>query len=602
MTHALSPGYFITNEFGDQYLYEVNHNSLNKVGAHSIHEQRFDKLIARDNVLLIICGTDSGTLLSHLDSISFGSGTKVILVELPEILSIINEHLNITTLNNCLKCVVPDDFQLALEQFELKNYLYMGGVELHQSLASEHAFLPEYQELLWNLQTSLQQLSWSIQGSLGSEPFVITQLENLGDNLIPSFHLKNSFQGRTAVLLAGGPSLDDILPWVKENRDRLVVLAVSRISRRLRETQITPDIVFSIDPHQLSFDISREMLLFNPSCLFVHVYHVSSKLLGQWRGKSVYLGNRVPWESELNETSIPHPGPTVSNVAISTAMEMGFERVILAGLDLCHSKNGYTHAAGSNERFAGPQLGKVCIRVETYGGWEAETTSDFASAISILDTQAKTCQEKGVRLINPAPGAARIKHIEHIPLEQITLEAKKRSPQNIFNEILPEVTPKYRINYYKKVIKELSRVLGQLIQIHKLSVEAIRCNDGLFGRKGIKRDFKHKKRMDKIEKTLNKKHREFTRFTRTFGIRNFLKLTRIDRDKDWDDDEIEKTGRAYYQAYKNSSSTLIDLVRQSRKRIEARMEEDKESPQLDIIFKQWREDEQPGRISVWLSR
>ena len=31
------------------------------------------------------------------------------------------------------------------------------------------------------------------------------------------------------------------------------------------------------------------------------------------------------------------------------------------------------------------------------------------------------------------------------------------------------------------------------------------------------------------------------------------------------------------------------------------MEEDKESPRPDILFKQWRKDEQPGRISVWLS-
>ncbi|MDH4319786.1 MAG: DUF115 domain-containing protein, partial [Desulfobulbaceae bacterium] len=332
------------------------------------------------------------------------------------------------------------------------------------------------------------------------------------------------------------------------------------------------------------------------------VYHVFSKLLGQWRGRSVYLGDRVPWPSDLNVESLPHPGPTVSNVALSTAMEMGFERVILAGVDLCHSKDGYSHAIGSNERFAGPHLGKVCIRVDTYGGWTAETTSDFAPAIAILDVQAKTCLERGVRLINPAPGAARIEHIEHIPLEEIILEPGMRSAAEIFREVLPEITTQYRLNYYKKAIKEISRVLGQLIQIHKLSVEAIRCNDGLFGRRGMKRDFKHKKRMDKIEKTLNSKHDKFSRLVKTFGIRNFLKLTRIDRDKEWDDAEIEKTGRAYYQAYRDSASSLIDMVRQSRDRLEMRVEEEKESPRMELLFKQWSKDEQPGRILVWLAR
>ncbi len=593
-------GYFLTNEFGDKYLYEVNHNSLNKTGAHNLHSLRFSKLIEEQDTLYIINGTDSGTLLKYLDNTEISSGTTIILVEVPEVYQKITTEIDLDALNENILCITLDDFASTLHEINVQSYIYVGKLELHQSLASEHAFLPEYQEMLWTLQAELQQTSWNVESTLGSEPFLVNQLKNVGENLIPSHHLKDSFAGGTAMLLAGGPSLDEILPWVEKNKDRMVILAVSRVCRRLLEIGIKPHMIFSIDPYMVSFDISKEMFSFWQSSIFVNVYHVVPQLLSQWKGKSVFLGARFPWESKLNEESLAHPGPTVSNVALATAVAMGFDQVILAGFDLCFSREGFTHAVGSNEHVAGPQLNNVCKMVKTNGGWEAEATCDFVLGIDILGSQAADAKSKGTTIINPGAHSAQVENIKHMSLDTIELSPLEVNPQEVFDTILPVVDKDYKQDYYKKITKDLAHAYGELLHIRKLSQEAIRCIDGLFGRKGIKQDFKFKKRVDKIENTLNRKHKEFSRLTRSFGIKEFLKLTRIDKDREWEDSEIEDTGRAYYTAYKNSVVTLIDLVQDSKKRVALRQEELKAKPDLLEIAKFWKKDLTPGRAKVWL--
>lgn len=593
---------FLVNNFGDKYLYEVNHNSLNKIGANNSHKQRFKTLLSRENALIIIVGTDSGTLISYLNNTDIPSGSRVILLELDALYDIIKKETPPDPENKQIIYTKYEKLDEIYKSIQIQHYIYIGNIQLAQSLGAEDAFIPEYQELFYTLQTDLQQLSWNIEASLGSEPFLIKQLENLGENLIPSFHLRNSFTGKTAVLLAGGPSLDEILPWVKEQGKNVVTMAVSRVCRRLLEVDFKPDIIFSIDPHQVSFDVSKEMLSFWQDSLFIHMYHVTPLLLGQWQGKNVFLGSRVPWKSDLNKESLPHPGPTVSNVALSTAIEMGFSQIILAGVDLCHSKTGLTHASGSNEVKAGPQLSKVCTQIETNGGWLAETTSDFAAAIDILDDQAKGANKKNVTLINPSPGSARIKHIEYIPLNEIKLKPLDEAPEKTLHSILPEISTDTKKTYYKKAIKDLAKTQGQLLHIKKLTTEAIRCNDGLFGRNGIQQNFKYKKRMDKIENSLNKKYTVFSRLVKSFGIREFLKLTRIDKEAEWEDSEIEKTAKNYYEAYSNSASILIKLIRSSKKRLESRLDELSDSPNIEKLIEQWQKDRQPGRALIWLKK
>ncbi|KIH77495.1 Protein of unknown function DUF115 [Geoalkalibacter ferrihydriticus] len=598
-TQGLGP--FLTNRFGDRYLYEVNRSVFDQVGSAAVYQKYFGEDFFKPNHLYIVVGTDSGVLLRHVKKRPLADGARYLFVELPSVVEALRAEGDLEDLPRHIQVVSLENLWAQAEAFQLQNYLFLSAVKLRDSMAAMDANLTEYRDLSDHLREQFQAMEWATRGGLGCRDFVVRQLENLGENRIPAIHLKGKFTGKTAVILGGGPSLDEILPWVKEHQDEIAILAVSRVSRRLQEFGLVPHFVFSVDPHDVSFDVSREMLHFWEKTLFVNSYHVSPKLLGQWRGRSVYVGDLFPWAGGANPPNLHAPGPTVTNTALSVAIDMGFSQIVLAGVDLCYSKSGITHAKGSFESEIGPRLNNI-LTVETNGGWRAETGPDYHKAIEVLDQQAAIALNAGCQVINSALGAAKMSNVKFAPVEEITLNPFERPIFSELLEILPVDSSQERLVHYHLVRKELERTKLQLEIIKELSGEALYCNKGLFGKIGKKANYQYKRRMDEIESRLNSEFEDLILLVKKFGILEFLNVTRLSDEKDWTDKEIEETADIYYGAYKNSATRLIGLINVALERIDTRQTEENSNPSLEVMSEIWRRDSQPGRVNIWLDR
>ena len=590
---------FMRNAFGDEVLYEVNRNAFDREGSSAVFQRQFASRLRRPDSLFIIIGSDSALLAQWLLREELPEGTRYLFVEPDYLVESIRERLpQIEDMPRVALTSAEQWLEMA-QEFQFQDYAYLDKIQVIQSIGASDAYLTDYRSIHWEVQTKVKELIWSIEFQLGSQAFVMRQIENIGDNCDPAMCVKDVFKQRSAVLLGGGPSLDQLIPWVKQHRDQVCVIAVSRVCRRLLQADLQPDVVVSIDPHDLSFDVSKEMLLFDRRTLLIHSYHVSPLLLAQWHGPAVYFGERLPWKSDANVPNLKSQGPTVTNTALSMAVQMGFAQVILGGVDLCYSREGHTHASGSNERNAGPMLGNVGIQVETNGGWMADTRHSFASAVEIMGGQAESALEQDCRIINPAEAAAKIPNVEHIRLDDIALPGEHFAAAELLQQHVPESTPEHRLAHYKAMLKAIARANGRLRAIIKLSDEALECNDGLFGRNGKTADFKYKKRMDKIEKKLDREYKDISPLVKNFASRAFLRLTRPDRDRDWTDEEIEKWGRAYYQIYKDAARNLIELLDTARERVQARIDEEQSPPNIAGLTAQWDKDRTPGRAKVW---
>ncbi len=599
-TTSLGP--FLTNNFGDRSLYEVNRNVFDQVGAEAVFYKHFGKSLLRENHFYLLAGTDSGLLLRHLLKRGLPEGSRYIFVELPLVLAALRQEGLLEDLPERIAVVEVQELPEQARAFQFQNYVYLEAAELRESLAAIDGNLASYRELSELSMSWMKKEAFKISANIGIASFMVRQLENLAENRLPAVMLKDSFQGKTAVLLAGGPSLDETLPWVKANRDRLVILAVSRISRQLLTEELFPHFVVSVDPQDISFEVSREMLHLYEHSIFVHSFHVSPQLLGQWRGRSLYLGPLYPWVTPLNRNNLEISGPTVTNSGLTLALELGCTQVVLAGVDLCFNKHGFTHASGSNESQAGPILRAATLQVETNAGGMAYTNSGFYSAIDALNNQAANARARGCRVINPAPGAARITSVEHMALEMIEIAPLAEIPLATALNRISDEDSQSRTEHCQTALRELSRAEKNLKKLLLLAKDAIVCNDGLFGRKGKKADFKYKLQMDTIEKKINTDLADFAPCVKQFGIRGLLKTTRADRDKEWTNAEIEKAGRIYYEAYRDSAKALIGLIQKAALRLRARLEEEKPNPDLSLIVAQWRQDRQPGRFLVWKGR
>ena len=93
--------------------------------------------------------------------------------------------------------------------------------------------------------------------------------------------------------------------------------------------------------------------------------------------------------------------------------------------------------------------------------------------------------------------------------------------------------------------------------------------------------------MDKIEKQLNKEYKDFASLCKLFGMKEFIKTFSTTEAENWSDEEIETKGRVYYQAYISGANALLDLIKVGKNRISARIEEEKGSPEFEVLFKQF---------------
>jgi len=605
MVQVLSSEAFLTNKFGDRYLYSINRSVFNHLGSQAVYQNEFPELFEKEEILHILVGSDSGLLLQYMNSQSIPAGSKFLCVELPETVQRLESEGILQNLNDQIQCISSNEFNQVMTNPELmmNDYLILDNVELHMSLAASDAFTPEYRELSWNIQQMLEQKRWAIQTSLSHHVFVKTQLMNVAENHSSAAVFNRAFTGKTAVLLGGGPSLDNFLPWLKKNRDRVVVLAVSRISRRLIEVGLSPDFVFSVDPQQISFEVSREMLNFDPQTVFINSYHVSPPLLSQWRGGSYYGGSLFPWKTPLNiAEDYPTPGPTVTNTAFAAALQMGFSRVILAGVDLCFDDAGNSHAKGSYERSAGPQFSEQQFWVKTNSGKSAVTTYAMGHAVTAFGVQVEQALKCGCKVFNISANAAEIPNVTYLPVDELEENLLPTDAWQTIQQINLDDTQIQRTEHYKIVLAELLRAKEKLKQIRKLSNDGLKYNDGLFGRKGMKADFKYKIKMDNLEKKLNRLHADFMPLVKSFDLKNIIKITHLKTAEEWTDDEIEAAGQLYYESCRNSSEQLITLIDDAVERTRTRLEEESSTPDFPRIFRQWHKDNIPGRSLVLRER
>ena len=589
-------GPFRVNRFGDRYLINVNRERFDKLGAEVVFEQQFGKSLFNRDTFYIIVGTDSGLLPRYVVRKGVPEGSRYLFVELPEVLARFDretiERIDYATFEQCLE---------SAKSLNLNEYIFIDKVEIVSSCAVEDVFWEAYRDTARMLRQTVNRYLWEVKSSLGFEVFIRRQLENLGENRVSANVLVGLFEGKTAVLLAGGPSLDDIFPWLLAHRDQVVVIAVSRVSRRLLEIGITPDLLVSVDPNPSNFDVSNEMFQFSKASLLVNSYHVCPYVLGQWGGKSVFWGNAFPWNSPLNANTSITMGPTVTNMALDTAVEMGFSQIVLAGVDLCYSRDGYTHAQASREHTIGACFMNTDVQVETYGGWRAYTTPAYAMAVGELDGQAQRALQRGCSIFNPAPGAARMSHVRHVALDDLRLEPLGEAARDRISRILPSDTTVSRCEHYERVLVELERAGTALTRIRELSVSALEANARLFNAGG-KMNFKYRHRLEKIESSLVGEYSHFSSLVKLFGIPSFIKVAHPDSGKRIKKIELENLGQIYYQAYRDSSERLLLLLEEARCRIAARLEEEQTIPDVHRLARQWRQDAQPGRALVWRER
>ncbi|NOX92603.1 MAG: DUF115 domain-containing protein [Gammaproteobacteria bacterium] len=589
----------ISNAFGEHYLFGINRHAFQKTDASTVFRNYLGDSLFEENTFHIIAGTDSGLLYQYIKTHGIPKGSRYLFVELPEILALLEDFEPQLAGGHVELAVTSEKNWLAqAEEMGAKKYAALDRLIPLRSLGVVHGHYDTYQPFWRKFKKEFDTFTWQQANFRDGRRFTLCQIENLAENQIPAMCLKNTFSDKTAVVLAGGPSLDELLPWVQQHRKNLLVIAVSRISYALLTTNIQPDIIVSIDPHPINLNVCQDMLAFQDSTLLVNEFHLNPNLLSSWGGQKVFTSSRYPWPTLHEPQNLaPSIGTTVTNNALALAVELGASQIILGGVDFCFNQQGYTHASGSAEHNIGPMLQLGDQQVETNSGMMADTMHTFIQSAEPLDEVARNATTQGCRIINPAPGAMRLPHVEHIPVNEIQIKPMETPAHEILVRNVPRTDSKSQTRLYNEVRGEVDRVLTELKAIRALSGKALNYNRKLFSKSEPGAGSHNKEKVECIEDQLNKKYADTTRFIRYFGINRFTPILRLDDDRYAED--LEESCRLYHQALVDTSRELIDILHRARARTVARLEEEKSQPNLKCLLKQWKHDRQPGRAIQW---
>ena len=588
-----------TNIFNERYLYRINRDTFSKLSATVIFDKAFKASLFNKDSLSIIIGTDSGLLPQYIYQQGIPSGSRYLFIEPEEILTELNQHHLIDPLDDKIIYSTYPQWQQLAEQLNLEQYAYIGTVQVFDAICTQNASLDEYAELSWQVNESLKTLCYQYSVRLSTEVFITKQLENVAEAQQPAVLFKQAFQGQTAIILAGGPSLTSQLEWVKQHRDNLVVLSVSRISKQLLQADILPDFIFSVDPFKISFEVSHDMLSFSPAPVLIHANHIYPELLSQWSGHHLYLDDRLPWKSALNSENLPSVGPTVTNCALLTAYHFGFERILLAGVDLCFTKNGITHAEGSAEQIAGAKYNTTSLQVKIYTGEYRSTGEDYFAALKSLEHIAQLITSEHKQVINLAETAAVAEYIRFQSPDSIQLQPLKKTVSEVIATQLPDYSLQQQREYYSLILRELNKAHHHMQGIARLANKANRLNSAMFNAEGLITNYQDKKQLDKLEKTINKQHHTYRKLVQNFGIRQFIKIDIPHDDKEWEAEHVQELGRLYYDAYESGTQQLSLLLTQAITRVESRLEEHQPNPDFPALIAQWQADRSYKRAQLW---
>ncbi len=212
------------------------------------------------------------------------------------------------------------------------------------------------------------------------------------------------------IIVAAGPSLDKNLDELEKCIGKALIIAVSRVSGKMRDKGINANLYAALDPANVGFiepDNDMKVMVSAKADITVQKYCA---------GRCIYfdLSDGIFPIRECPEIDLAmESGGSVATYVFTLVIKAGFKKIILVGQDLAYGDNGATHAGG-DERISGDLQGS--IYVEGYYGGKVRSRTDWKAYLDYFASKIKNHPE--VNVIDATEGGAYIKGTERISLSE----------------------------------------------------------------------------------------------------------------------------------------------------------------------------------------
>lgn len=253
--------------------------------------------------------------------------------------------------------------------------------------------------------------------------------------------LYNKFTNQTAILVGAGPSLNENIDKIIENRKNLVIFAVNKVVRDLIQKGIIPDFVVCLDACNMNKTLGGlETYLSKVNCIMdsrvdsnIHA-HGFNKIFYTFSDTDFLVSKLAKYN---NQITFIESGGTAMSLALVSAAKMGFSKIVAVGLDLAFKDNeiyssGEKMTRISQEEILVDSVKKNLVQVKSVTGGTVYTRDDYATFIHHFETLIKginTCE-----LYNLSSFGAQINGMKNITFDDLNLNAPANMVQLAFVE------------------------------------------------------------------------------------------------------------------------------------------------------------------------
>lgn len=162
-------------------------------------------------------------------------------------------------------------------------------------------------------------------------------------------------------VIGNGPSLDNDLPFIRENQDKAIIISSGSSLRPLLVNGITPDFQMETENQDVKPLVSQVSKDYDLSPIhLVTSTTVDPSAIPYFKKVLYYFrGSLTPYPvfCDTPKRCLTYPNPTVTNASLSLAQEAGFRHTYLFGVDMGvkkggrdHSKDAYQYTKGAITR------------------------------------------------------------------------------------------------------------------------------------------------------------------------------------------------------------------------------------------------------------
>lgn len=296
------------------------------------------------NTVIIAFGLASGEHIKELLN-NIGEDNKIIIIEPCEVIvklflkieyakSVIEDKR--VSINNFQSENIETVLNKAIEEYEVDNLKVISYANYESIFEDEFKNLNKVlRKVILNKRIGRDTLTFFSKSLF--QNFIRNLKNSAGYTVINSY--KNLFEGKNAIIVSAGPSLEKNIHLLKEVQNKFVIICGARTLKSLTSIGVTPDFVCAVDPQDITYTIMKDQLESKVPLVFMD--SANYKLVKEYKGPKILFSNEgmeIYVEKIVGKkVDSIYQGGSVAHVCMGLAIYLGCNPVVFIGQDLAYT-------------------------------------------------------------------------------------------------------------------------------------------------------------------------------------------------------------------------------------------------------------------------